>query len=314
MVGNQKETNKPLSNSMVGNQKETNKPLSNSMVGNQKETNKPLSNSMVGNQKETNKPLSNSMVGNQKETNKSPSNSMVGNRKESWRSQIEYPKSDIQMEIQIPDFHHCTKSPYNMPGKYNQGSAVNDNNKIKQHKYLPVIKTLVQNLDLEHVHPRRAGIIIYTVVNGSTYFGFGLDAKTHDLTDFGGGVRYKTDINVLRGAIREFEEETLGIFDPFKIEDIKQCPVIYDENNLIIFIHLNIDPDTICKTFNEKYKQVVNKPRIIDENHKYIKDPEVCGITWLTWEEFRFCIVTKGIMFYRVQNFLSRAGDFSYLL
>ena len=68
-----------------------------------------------------------------------------------------------------------------------------------------VTKTLVQNLNLDVFRPQRAGVIIYTVYNGAVYFGFGLDAKTHDLTDFGGGVVYKIDSMPSERALREFD-------------------------------------------------------------------------------------------------------------
>jgi hypothetical protein len=219
---------------------------------------------------------------------------------------------------------------------------------------IPVIKTLVQNIDLDFVKPRRAGVIIYTTVNGSIYFGLGLDARSHDLTDFGGTVIYKIDRNVINGALREFQEETLEIFEQITYDDIKKFPVIYDENNLIIFVHLNVNPDDICSVFNEKYRRTVDinnrmnetmnetmnspnfytmsteKQQPINTNNringkKYRNynnyhdprdpwDPEVCGITWLSWEDFQNSINKKGIIFSRVQRFLLRAGDFSYLL
>jgi len=191
---------------------------------------------------------------------------------------------------------------------HNRGTASSSG--TRSQTKISIIKTIVHNLNLEYVTPQRAGIIIYTVVNGAIYFGLGLDAKTHDLTDFGGGVSYKTDLNVIRGAIREFEEETLEIFDPITADDLKQCPVIYDKNNLIIFVHIDIDPDTISNTFNSKYQQIIDMNR----GKRKVRDPEVCGITWLTWEEFQKSINEKGIMFSRVQRLLSRAGDFSYLL
>jgi hypothetical protein len=175
---------------------------------------------------------------------------------------------------------------------------------------LPVVKTTVQNLNLECVRPQRAGIVIYTVHNGAVYFGFGLDAKTHDLTDFGGGIIYKHDLNVVRGALREFEEETLQIFEPIHPDAIQSCPVIYDSNNLIIFVHLNIDPDTACQAFNRKFEQII---QTISETPKK-RYPEVCGITWINWEDFQRGINESGILFSRVQKFLQRAGDFSYLL
>lgn len=174
-----------------------------------------------------------------------------------------------------------------------------------RHSRLQVIKTTVQKLNLECVKPQRAGVIMYTVVEGAAYFGLGLDSRTHDLTDFGGGVVYTHDKNVINGALREFEEETLQIFETLKHEDIKNCPVVYDNNNLIIFMHLNVDPDEISSRFNEKYKEYI-------ETNK--KEPEVCGITWLTWEEFQESINDDDIMFYRVRKFLNRANDFSYLL
>ncbi|CAH6420553.1 Hypothetical protein HVR_LOCUS1221 [uncultured virus] len=198
----------------------------------------------------------------------------------------------------------------------------------------PVFKTIVQNIDLKCVRPSRAGVIMYTVFNGSTYFGLGLDSRTHDLTDFGGGVVYRTDGDAICGALREFDEEILRTIKPMTPEDVKSYPVIYDDNNLIIFAHVNVDPEEMCKLFNQRYALAIkdnqelrlqqqeptnlqNKSASSKGAHKInkkIRDPEVCGITWLTWEEFRYIIKEKGPMFSRVQKFLFRAGDFSYLL
>jgi len=183
---------------------------------------------------------------------------------------------------------------------------------VSRTRKFPVIKTTVQSLNLECVKPQRAGVIIYTVVEGATYFGLGLDSRTHDLTDFGGGVIYKKDHNVIRGALREFEEETLQIFEKIIPEDIKKCPVIYDELNLIIFIHMDIDPNSVCYNFNIRYNNIIEMNNT--GTKKKIRDPEVCGITWLNWEDFQKAIKNEGIMFSRVQRFLNRAEDFSYLL
>lgn len=178
-------------------------------------------------------------------------------------------------------------------------------------RHVPIVKTTVENIDLKNIKPNRAGVIIYTIVNGTMYIGLGLDSRSHDLTDFGGGVVYKTDINAVRGALREFEEETLGIFDPLSIEDIKKCLVLYDDNNLIIFIHINMDPNIICQEFNEKYQVITNKNKMITRKKYY---PEVCGITWLTLKEFHQSIRETGIIFSRVKQFLYKADDFWQLL
>jgi len=188
----------------------------------------------------------------------------------------------------------------------------------------PIIKTTVQKLDLECVRPQRAGIIIYTVKDGVVYLGWGLDSRSHDLTDFGGRVEYETDLNAVQGALREFNEETLQIFNLITIKDIERCPVIYDNNNMIIFIHMMIDPDEVDMSFSRKYTEIVTENQKIRSEMKNngtsnrdirrVLDPEVCGTTWLTWEEFQSSILEKGVIFSRVQRFLNRAGDFSYLL
>jgi hypothetical protein len=176
-------------------------------------------------------------------------------------------------------------------------------NRLDNRMNIP-IKSTVKNINLDCVKPERAGIIIYTVIDGAFYMGLCVDAKSHDLTDAGGRVNYETDHNVIQGAIREFEEETLGIFDPIEFDDIKDCPVIYDDQNLIIFMHINIDPNLVSKVFHESYLQTPKR-----RNY-----PEVCGVTWLTWEEFQYCLHHNGILYSRVQRFLKRVGDFSYLL
>lgn len=165
-----------------------------------------------------------------------------------------------------------------------------------------VIKTFVSNIDVALIRPSRAGIIMYTSFHGQIYLGVGLDAQSHDLTDFGGRVQYAIDGNAICGAIREFEEETLHIFDPLTEEMLSHSPVIYDRHNLIIFLHLDIHPDVISKAFQDAFHK---------QCHRRV---EVCGITWLSWAEFQHCLFFRSNFFVRVEKFLRRAGDFSYLL
>ncbi len=190
--------------------------------------------------------------------------------------------------------------------------------KYKYNKKPTVFKTTVKNLDLQCVKPQRAGIILYTIHNGNVYFALGLDSKSHDLTDFGGHIVYQYDENVVCGALREFNEETLEMFDDVKYDDIQDCPVIYDEKNLIIFMHVICDPDVVCRSFNSYYDKqshnIVNTIQKSQKNSKKKTESEVCGITWLTWEDFKYSINNDGILFSRIQRFLQNAGDFSYLL
>lgn len=172
---------------------------------------------------------------------------------------------------------------------------------IKRLNHFPSVRCIyANNLDITIVKPRRAGVIIYTEINNKIYFGMGLDTMTHDLTDFGGGVMYNKDGDALSGALREFHEETLEIFDKITTADIQRCLVIHDANNLIVFIHMDVDPETVCAVFNDAFSKMLAK--------KFYA--EVCGITWLSWEEMQWSIKNSGIMYSKVKNLLLNAGDF----
>jgi|688.fasta_scaffold116286_3 hypothetical protein len=171
-----------------------------------------------------------------------------------------------------------------------------------------IYNTIVKNFDLDNLKPQRAGVIMYTIIDNIVYFGMGLDTKTNDITDFGGGVSYKTDYNAIYGALREFQEETLSIFKKIHINDILNSPVIYDLNNLIIFIYVELNPTDICNKFNEKFIKMSN------QNFSKKNEPEVCGIVWLNFEQLDFCIKNNGIMFYRVKKFLLKLPNIKNIL
>ena len=69
---------------------------------------------------------------------------------------------------------------------------------------------------------RRSGVIPYTSTsNGTLYFLLGVDARTGDLTDLGGGV--KKGENGLCAAFRELSEESCGLLRP-NLNDMSECP------------------------------------------------------------------------------------------
>lgn len=57
----------------------------------------------------------------------------------------------------------------------------------------------------------RAGIIPYVKRNGDIYFMMGVDTKTGEYSDFGGGVKMYE--NALSAAMRECREESRGLID-----------------------------------------------------------------------------------------------------
>ncbi len=168
-------------------------------------------------------------------------------------------------------------------------------------------KKTVKELDLTIIKPPRAGIILYTKYKNEHYFGLGIDTNSKEITDFGGGISYKErDKDVISGALREFKEETLGILD-LNYQDVIDDIVLYDGHNLIIFKYIDTDPFAIQKLFRETYDNQINS----------FKVPEVSDMIWMNANEFKYAIMSRHShikMFFRVQTFLQKAGNFYWLL
>ena len=120
----------------------------------------------------------------------------------------------------------------------------------------------IKDIDLNKIKPNRSGVIIYTVYKHRTYFILGIDTKSGDITDFGGGVSFKRE-NFLDGGLRELMEESLGIFGEISTDEIKNFLAVYDENNIITFIRLDIDIKDKHREFKERIKSV-NNPEVKD--------------------------------------------------
>jgi len=164
----------------------------------------------------------------------------------------------------------------------------------------------IKDIDINKLKTNRSGVIVYTVYKNKTYFILGIDTKSGDITDFGGGVSFKKE-NVLDGGLRELAEESLGIFGKISADEIKNYLAVYDENNLIIFLRLNIDLVAKYHEFRERIKSVNN--------------PEVKDLKFLDKQSFiTLCNggkISNTIMYDRIRNLLSVAKDqhklFKYL-
>lgn len=116
----------------------------------------------------------------------------------------------------------------------------------------------VSDLSLSTVRPGRAGIIVYTTIGDKRVYGFGIDRKTLEITDFGGGVRYLDrgdnigDGNVILGAIREFREESLDVLGSLGPSDLVDCTSVYNRRLMIILVPVKICPIKSVEEFNKK--------------------------------------------------------------
>lgn len=174
-----------------------------------------------------------------------------------------------------------------------------------QNKYDLIYKKKVKDIDLDLVRPQRGGVILYTKINNEIRFGLGVDTRTGEYTDLAGGISYKQncDKNVVDGSLREFSEETLGIFGEITYDQVLENLAIYNFNIFILFMTIEYN-ENINVLFQEQY----------DAQIKRKITPEVSNIVWLTMSEFKNAITKRGILFHRVQNFLQKAGNFYWLL
>lgn len=115
----------------------------------------------------------------------------------------------------------------------------------------------------------RGSVVPYIVDKGVKYFLLGIDSRTGDITDLGGGVwREET---VLDGAFREFHEESLDIFKNIVKKETHSIAVSRDNLNTF-FVPLHTDVNTlvdICNRFNsmKKTDAEINKLFFVSETN-----------------------------------------------
>ena len=160
----------------------------------------------------------------------------------------------------------------------------------------------VKSSDITSVKTSRAGVIPYVAVNGNLHFLLGRDVQSGDLTDFGGGV--KKGETAMRGAIREFKEETHWIFDEqvYAEKNFEKSVAVTDYNYMTIFF-VRIED----KWLTEANKRFYGNMR---------KAFEVDRIVWLHENRFRKMIYYgEEQIWSKVRNFLCNVtGNLYYML
>ena len=147
-------------------------------------------------------------------------------------------------------------------------------------------------------------ILDITKPETNRFFCFGVDSKYHTLTDFGGGIKYKLDGDPVLGALRELREESLGLFD-FSKDSVQNCCCIYNNDILIIFIRILIDPiiSTLFFQFlvsKEPTPEVaklewINQIQLAETiQHPYVVYEPVRSLINETFSDFVNCINVKS--------------------
>jgi hypothetical protein len=138
----------------------------------------------------------------------------------------------------------------------------------------------VRDVDWQEHRPIRAGFIIYTTYLGYQLFCCGIDRKTSEITDFGGGISYKRDKSTLSGALRELTEESLGVFGSFNEEQLMDSVVCYNNYMAIFFLHLDCDILAVTSLFDRRFRSE--------------RTAEVSSLAWMDLDRFRWLIYKTG--------------------
>jgi hypothetical protein len=129
------------------------------------------------------------------------------------------------------------------------------------------------------VRARRAGVIYFTQsANNDILFLLGVDRKTRDLCDFGGGAKRRETLH--EAAAREANEETCGIFGT-TINNIAESVVVTNVENtsVIYFVKLDSWWITYAKSlFIYKQRNVARHIK-----HHY----ELASLRWVDSAQFR---------------------------
>ncbi len=151
---------------------------------------------------------------------------------------------------------------------------------------------LIDTKILTQIVKSRAGVIPYMSVNGKLYFLLARHKETQELGDFGGGCK-KTE-NALESAIREFREESNGIFEGLYHPEIFESTfAVVNHHMAIIFFPL---PD---------YSWLYLAPTMFAKSDKPQK--EISELVWVSLESFEELIQTnnKKLMWQKIQKFLA---------
>ncbi len=189
---------------------------------------------------------------------------------------------------------HSNSSEGSLDNPYKLITRRIDSSKIRRNQKRDLDVTVSNTKDMMIVKdniPYRSGAIIYTKINGKTYFCLGIDTQSGNITDFGGGV--KMGETIVKGGLRELAEESQNIFD---IRDVDDSIIFHCYNMAIMFIKTDKNSTQSYNLFRNRMRNEI--------------DPEVCDIVWLTTEEFLESIHGRGHKLYiRVRRLLNKVTD-----
>ena len=143
----------------------------------------------------------------------------------------------------------------------------------------------------------RAGVIPFTVKENSMHFLLGIDRRTRELTDLGGGV--KCGETLIDTGYREFTEESCKIFQRVvSRETLKMSPAVTNKKRTTAIFFVRVDPMWL----DHAETKFCEFQRYLSMN-KYL---ELIGLKWVTFKDFKNVAFNhkNQCMWRRIQNLL----------
>lgn len=151
--------------------------------------------------------------------------------------------------------------------------------------------TIKKTSSIVGLRSSRAGVIPFTIHKGTMMFCLGIDKRSGDYTDFGGGSKERED--AIMAAIREFKEES-GHFVPTKAPDLLKHAMRHS------FAAYTRDQTVLFVPFLDR--------SIGAMNHGFASKTtyEMSAIEWLTIEQFEQVLAgtSDRPMYHRVKRAL----------
>jgi hypothetical protein len=167
----------------------------------------------------------------------------------------------------------------------------------------------VGNIQWQGQKQPRGGVLPYFKYDNDTYFILGRDLKSNDLAGFLGGI--KKYENRIDGSLREFREESMGVFEKYLPEiDMSDQTVLYSDKMLMILVQFPImNSKILIDEFQQLVKNEIENKGSRPEMSDLIVVPKKELLDMIELKDVGKLISEKKILYTKDRYFLQEVID-----